>query len=61
MPKKRPKPATPLAKGEAALMKLCRREHPKFDDDAARLGTLTAVYNAGFLAGDANRKRKAKR
>lgn len=55
------KPATPGAKAEANMLANCRKQHPRFDEDVARFGRDAAIYNAGFLAGDENRKRKSRR
>lgn len=59
--KTKPKPATPLAKAEAKFMANCRTKHLRFDEDVARYGRDVAIYNAGFIAGDENRKRKMRK
>lgn len=52
---------TPAAKAEASLMDDCRRALPDFDDEVRRFGLLVAVYNAGFLAGDENGRKKSRK
>jgi hypothetical protein len=55
------KPATKLAKADAALTAGYRKIHPKYDEDVARYGRRVADFNAGFLKGDAQRKAKQRK
>lgn len=55
------KPTTPLAKADAKLQAEHRRRYPQYDEDVARFGRPVADYNAGFVAGDANGRKKAAR
>lgn len=61
MAKTQPKPQTPLAKEDARLTANNRKVYPGWDDDAARFGVRVADYNAGFLAGDENGRKKSRR
>lgn len=54
------KPQTTLAKEDAALTVANRKVYPGWTSDARRFGIRVADYNAGFIAGDDNRRRKTR-
>lgn len=58
--KRSAKPQTTLAKEDAALTDANRKVYPGWDSDAKRFGIRVADYNAGFIAGDDNRRRKSR-
>ncbi len=51
MSKRKDRPSTPAAKGEAAILANCRRIYPDFDSEVVRFGLLVAVFNAGAVKG----------
>jgi hypothetical protein len=53
-----PKPETPAAKADAALTATHRKVHPDYDADVIRFGVRVADYNAGWLAGSENERKK---
>lgn len=55
------KPVTPLAKAVDEMDRSNRKKHPKYDEDVRLYGRDVAIYNAGWLTGDAHRRRKGTR
>lgn len=57
---KKLKPETVLAKADEAFTNDLRKVYPLYDEDAARFGRRVADFNAGFIKGDNQRKKKWK-